>query len=214
MPVVETKKKTKKIKKKQVEAAVNKTVEAAQKEKAKENENGSKKKGSDINDIFSNLKGKKPAARKSENNSKPAENLKPGAPYVTGPHRGYIAAGGNLLSGKMTIPEAKKKALKNPACMGFTFTGKPGPDGKVMLWLKNKYPPASKGLEETNGTWVTYKIENRERSSDTFMDLRGEGSTAKIKTTRDGLKIYSADELLMDEGGFTKDCPFDCECCY
>lgn len=32
--------------------------------------------------------------------------------------------------------------------------------------------------------------------------------------TEDGWKIYSLDELGVGKGGDTKDCPFDCNCCY
>ena len=47
-----------------------------------------------------------------------------------------------------------------------------------------------------------------------FMDLRGEGSASNIRTTKDGFKIMAADEMLFDNGGSTKDCPFDCQCCF
>ncbi|EUR70134.1 hypothetical protein PFAG_03291 [Plasmodium falciparum Santa Lucia] len=32
--------------------------------------------------------------------------------------------------------------------------------------------------------------------------------------TPDGLPIYSMDELNMGKGGYTKNCPFDCNCCF
>ena len=34
------------------------------------------------------------------------------------------------------------------------------------------------------------------------------------KYTKEGYKIYTADELKIGQGGDTPDCPFDCECCF
>ncbi|KAJ9456118.1 hypothetical protein DIPPA_18279 [Diplonema papillatum] len=175
----------------------------------------------DIGDIFKRMKdapSKKPAAASAS----AATGASPGQAaagagsgrraYVSGPFKGYIAAGGNLVAGKMTIDEAKKKALQNPACLGFTFEGQPGPSNKPTIWLKNKYPEG-KGLEEPDSGWTSYKVENRERL-DGFMDLRGDGSGAKARTTADGFRVVAADELNMDDGGFTPECPFDCTCCF
>ena len=30
----------------------------------------------------------------------------------------------------------------------------------------------------------------------------------------DGLPVYSAEELRVDQGGGTLECPFDCDCCF
>ncbi|CRG96240.1 conserved protein, unknown function [Plasmodium gallinaceum] len=32
--------------------------------------------------------------------------------------------------------------------------------------------------------------------------------------TPDGLPIYSMEELKMGKGGYTKECPFECNCCF
>ncbi|CAD2091531.1 conserved protein, unknown function [Plasmodium vinckei lentum] len=32
--------------------------------------------------------------------------------------------------------------------------------------------------------------------------------------TPDGLPIYTMEELNMGRGGYTKDCPFECNCCF
>lgn len=48
-------------------------------------------------------------------------------------------------------------------------------------------------------------------------EMMGRGSSAKggQRSTQDGYKIYSEEDLkLSSRGGTTKDCPFDCECCY
>jgi len=31
---------------------------------------------------------------------------------------------------------------------------------------------------------------------------------------QDGLKIYTEESLKIGRGGTTKDCPFDCKCCF
>lgn len=48
-------------------------------------------------------------------------------------------------------------------------------------------------------------------------DLFGEGASLTFKRKRDpvsGLPLYSEEELRLGGGGGTKDCPFDCDCCY
>eukprot|EP01063_Lacrimia_lanifica_P018385 TRINITY_DN25306_c0_g1_i1.p2 TRINITY_DN25306_c0_g1~~TRINITY_DN25306_c0_g1_i1.p2 ORF type:complete len:260 (+),score=135.64 TRINITY_DN25306_c0_g1_i1:59-781(+) len=166
-----------------------------------------------LGDIFSGLKGKKKAdpAKKAAQDAPPPE-AKAGAPYVTGPHKGYIPAGGNLLQKSMSVAEAKQWALNNKACLGFTYEGKLAKDGKAVMHMKNKYP--QQGLMEPNSGWTSFRVVNRDNVSDTFMDLRGEGSSAKVRTTKDGFAIVAADELQMDNGGNTPQCPFDCQCCW
>ena len=186
----------------------------------------------DVSDIFASLKGKKKAAATEATDTDAAPQPVPGGkPYITGPHRGYIPAGGNLASGRYTIEDAKARALKNPGCLGFTYEGRPGADKKVLIWLKNKYPLK---LDEPEGKWTTYRVCNRvcvppplnpfcyhffshpqeAIGGDMFMDLRGEGTVSSQKMTRDGLKVFAADQLVTDSGGFTKQCPFDCQCCF
>ncbi|GAW80960.1 conserved protein, unknown function [Plasmodium gonderi] len=36
----------------------------------------------------------------------------------------------------------------------------------------------------------------------------------KRACTPDGLPIYSMEELKMGQGGYTKECPFECNCCF
>jgi len=48
-------------------------------------------------------------------------------------------------------------------------------------------------------------------------DLFGEGASLTFKRKRDpvsGLPLYSEEELRIGGGGGTRDCPFDCDCCY
>ncbi|SPO25457.1 uncharacterized protein UTRI_03123_B [Ustilago trichophora] len=44
---------------------------------------------------------------------------------------------------------------------------------------------------------------------DEFTDSRG----TTRKRTEDGLRIFTAEELKLGQGGDTPDCPFDCQCC-
>ena len=49
----------------------------------------------------------------------------------------------------------------------------------------------------------------RDAELDEFTDSRG---TAR-RRTEDGLRIFTAEELKLGQGGDTEDCPFDCQCC-
>ncbi|KJP87633.1 hypothetical protein AK88_02661 [Plasmodium fragile] len=40
------------------------------------------------------------------------------------------------------------------------------------------------------------------------------GEVTQRARTPDGLPIYSMEELKMGQGGYTKDCPFECNCCF
>ena len=44
-------------------------------------------------------------------------------------------------------------------------------------------------------------------------DTRGTRTKAR-SLTKDGLPVYSAEEMRIGRGGGTAQCPFDCECCY
>lgn len=69
-----------------------------------------------------------------------------------------------------------------------------------------------KGLKKKD--IISAKDENREVKEEevdsTWADSRGE----KRRKTEDGLLIYNLDELGVGKGGDSKDCPFDCSCCY
>ena len=36
----------------------------------------------------------------------------------------------------------------------------------------------------------------------------------KRRRRLEGLPVYSAEELGVDQGGGTPECPFDCDCCF
>eukprot|EP01060_Flectonema_neradi_P035531 TRINITY_DN6565_c0_g1_i2.p1 TRINITY_DN6565_c0_g1~~TRINITY_DN6565_c0_g1_i2.p1 ORF type:complete len:208 (+),score=27.69 TRINITY_DN6565_c0_g1_i2:43-666(+) len=169
----------------------------------------------DIKGLFAGLKGKVKVNAKTSKAKTANEAPKPtdGKPYVSGPMKGYIVAGGNILKQKMTIEQAKRKALQLPACLGFTYIRKPDSNGALEIHFKNKFPSGPLEEPETSG-WFSHKVENRDSIAGSFMDLRGEGTTAKNRITSDGMAIFAADELTTDKGGFTKDCPFDCHCCF
>ncbi|CAA9988216.1 conserved protein, unknown function [Plasmodium knowlesi strain H] len=44
--------------------------------------------------------------------------------------------------------------------------------------------------------------------------LVAKGPITERARTSDGLPIYSMEELKMGQGGYTKDCPFECSCCF
>eukprot|EP01130_Rhizamoeba_saxonica_P004134 TRINITY_DN1704_c0_g1_i1.p2 TRINITY_DN1704_c0_g1~~TRINITY_DN1704_c0_g1_i1.p2 ORF type:complete len:110 (+),score=30.09 TRINITY_DN1704_c0_g1_i1:3-332(+) len=39
-------------------------------------------------------------------------------------------------------------------------------------------------------------------------------SNSGYRTTEEGYRIYTLDELNIGKGGDTPDCPFDCQCCF
>eukprot|EP01062_Namystynia_karyoxenos_P050968 TRINITY_DN39814_c0_g1_i1.p1 TRINITY_DN39814_c0_g1~~TRINITY_DN39814_c0_g1_i1.p1 ORF type:complete len:294 (+),score=79.56 TRINITY_DN39814_c0_g1_i1:56-937(+) len=175
--------------------------------------------GGGIGDIFARLKEPRPqpapapaAAAAAGGAAHQFFGAGGGSARVTGPHRGYIPAGGNLEQGKMTVEEATRRALKNRGCLGFTFEGPPGAGGKAMIWLKDKWP--AKGLDEPGGRWVSYRVEGRQKMDDDFLDLRGEGRMSSKRRSKDGLPLVAADALNLGGGGNTALCPFDCDCCH
>lgn len=51
-----------------------------------------------------------------------------------------------------------------------------------------------------------------DNDDDDFSDSRG--IKKQKRKTVDGYKVYNADELKLGATGGTKDCPFDCKCCF
>jgi hypothetical protein len=46
-------------------------------------------------------------------------------------------------------------------------------------------------------------------------DIFGDEAQQARKRTEEGFRVFSEDELgLNKKGGFTDDCPFDCDCCF
>ena len=45
-------------------------------------------------------------------------------------------------------------------------------------------------------------------------DIFGVEEGKARKRTEEGYAIYHEDELNMNKGGDTEQCPFDCKCCY
>ena len=74
------------------------------------------------------------------------------------------------------------------------------------LFKKNK--SSKKIKKEAKPAKVAEKPAKKEKVS---MDApKSKGN----KYTKEGYKIYTADELKIGQGGDTPDCPFDCECCF
>jgi hypothetical protein len=51
------------------------------------------------------------------------------------------------------------------------------------------------------------------RPKDEIGDTRGKKKKAR-PLTDDGLPIFTAEEMGLNKGGDTADCPFDCSCCF
>ncbi|PRP76359.1 hypothetical protein PROFUN_08827 [Planoprotostelium fungivorum] len=52
----------------------------------------------------------------------------------------------------------------------------------------------------------------KRKENDIFSDSRGTNSDGR--KVIDGYTVYSFDELKLDQGKDTPDCPFDCDCCF
>ncbi|VWU49359.1 conserved protein, unknown function [Hepatocystis sp. ex Piliocolobus tephrosceles] len=70
-------------------------------------------------------------------------------------------------------------------------------------------------------TKLSEEIEKNKLEENTFTnnnkkDQKNKKSNNKEQRMRtsDGLPIYTFKELKMGKGGYTKDCPFDCNCCF
>lgn len=70
-----------------------------------------------------------------------------------------------------------------------------------------------KEIAEGKGKGKGKGIQELSAEDRAFFDSRGKHS-AKPRFTEDGFRIYTDKELNMNKGGDTKDCPFDCSCCY
>ena len=49
---------------------------------------------------------------------------------------------------------------------------------------------------------------------DKVKDKKDKPKKSGNKYTKEGYKIYTAEELNIGMGGDTPDCPFDCNCCF
>lgn len=56
-------------------------------------------------------------------------------------------------------------------------------------------------------------VERLVKEKDPMSDVRGL-KKGKRSLTDDGLPIFSWQEMRMGRGGDTRDCPFDCQCCF
>lgn len=105
-------------------------------------------------------------------------------------------------------------SVKKPAAKAGT-TGKSG-QSKPEIALKNKIKP-----KRTEGDAGPSNEEKRAAKLDVGRvgkKISKHTSSAepdpRRKTTNDGYKIYRESELRLGRGGDTKDCPFDCNCCF
>lgn len=75
--------------------------------------------------------------------------------------------------------------------------------------------PASKTVTDSN---IKKAIAKKKKKDDkqTKKFYEPEQSKNGRKQTDEGFKVYTEDELKIGDtvGGQSKDCPFDCDCCY
>lgn len=107
----------------------------------------------------------------------------------------------------------------------------PTKDGAVVKKTKKKTPKKNDDLDDIfNNLTASKKAARKAKKSktktktpektaavqedDDFANVRGAGTSRP--TTSDGLKIYTEEELGLNNplAGTTADCPFDCDCCF
>ena len=68
-----------------------------------------------------------------------------------------------------------------------------------------------KAITSQNKTTTTNSYKTT-RDDELFSDMRGDQKRQRF--TDDGMKIIPDHELNIGKGGNSKDCPFDCWCCF
>ena len=86
-------------------------------------------------------------------------------------------------------------------------------ESSTKMARKNSKKLSSKDKEVEEPSWLDLQLNQKDRRKP------GSGSTSQASTTMigktaEGWPIYQEDDLVSLTGGQTKDCPFDCECCY
>ncbi|BGP17709.1 hypothetical protein JCM10213_005289 [Rhodosporidiobolus nylandii] len=173
----------------------------------------SKRKASEIDDIFSAKKPKPSAASAASTPANPPSSACP-------------AAAGGAETG--TTSSKKRKSKKGKAGASTVSEGSGTSEVKDGAADKLSVPPKRAPVEvvDTSRALETYKPEpvlvrkalgadatEAERKAaeeeERFMDSRG-----TRRKTEDGLPIYDTTELKIGLGGDTELCPFDCDCCF
>ena len=74
---------------------------------------------------------------------------------------------------------------------------------------KNSLPISNNSIDSKSSKISTKKnSEKKQRKSVSNSEIKPSG------LTEEGFKIYKEKDLKIGKGGNTKDCPFDCECCF
>ena len=72
-------------------------------------------------------------------------------------------------------------------------------------------PPNAKNVNDVHAVHDDVDVTASQRDDDFRQRLTTPKGGRKVV---DGLLVYTEDELRIGQGGGTKDCPFDCWCCY
>lgn len=96
-----------------------------------------------------------------------------------GPVDGYISSGGDLLRGKMTIADAKRRCLELEGCKGFCHRGAPTEEDVVEIVFKGKWNNAI-----GKNKWASYRCRAATLAPATLIDALQRTFQAPCNTCR------------------------------
>ncbi|EUD65450.1 hypothetical protein C922_04190 [Plasmodium inui San Antonio 1] len=133
---------------------------------------------------------------------------------------GENSGGANNLSNSNSSRKGKRKKNKRRASdssgkKNEQLEAKESIEG-IFNNLKAKEKKATKVAIETRPIKKSSekRIHNADRVHKKAQRSVAKGTVTERARTPDGLPIYSMEELKMGQGGYTKDCPFECSCCF
>lgn len=109
--------------------------------------------------------------------------------------------------GKKT--HAKKQAIKSE--IDDLFAKKKKVIAKPVN-LEDK--PRKTADKKTNEVKPPVKAPAQDTKDAAVKDSTKEKKPKAARFTEEGFRIYSTEDLNIGKGGDTKDCPFDCNCCF
>ena len=112
----------------------------------------------------------------------------------------------------------KKSITKQPPA-GTTPRGGPPETSSAKKQLEDLFRgvkrPKPAVVEDKTSDEVTKAPPKRGSADDLFGTGAVNTRTTARKVTEEGWPVYTVEEIgLANTGGDTKDCPFDCSCCY
>ncbi|WFD05069.1 hypothetical protein MVES1_000395 [Malassezia vespertilionis] len=116
---------------------------------------------------------------------------------------------------KKTTKKSKNDTAKD------TFDGAPQVAEKAGSTLKQRAPAVVHDMSSATTVSQPKLLSKKSLTEEDaeFADSRGKERTWGYilitgKMTTEGFRVYTEDELKLNQGGDTPHCPFDCDCCF